>query len=58
MSKQLSLSIVVSLSAMISFVLLSQGAGARLASDTRGYLPIKAELSPIPTIMRLLPSLH
>ncbi|MEQ1496635.1 MAG: hypothetical protein ABL912_12860 [Novosphingobium sp.] len=58
MSKQLSLSIVVSLSAMISFVLLSHGAGAQLASDARGFLPMKAELAPMPNVIRLLPILQ
>ncbi len=58
MSKQLTLSVIVSLSAMISFVLLSHEAGAQMANDVHGYLPMKAELSAMPSIVRLLPVLH
>lgn len=58
MSKQLSLSIAVSLLAMISFVLLGQQAGEQLARDAGTLVPLKAELSAMPTLPRFLPILN
>jgi hypothetical protein len=58
MSKQLALSIAVSVMAMVSFVLLGQEAGAQLAREARVQLPISADYAaPLP-ISRLLPTLH
>lgn len=55
MSKQLALSIAVSVLAMISFVLLGQQAGEQLARDAGTLVPLKAELAPIPTLPRFFP---
>ena len=43
MSKQLALSIAVSVLAMVSFVVLGQQAGAQLARDARNQVPLNAE---------------
>lgn len=58
MSKQLALSIAVSVLAMVSFVLLGQEAGAQLARDARAQVPTSADFAPLPKISRLLPILH
>ncbi|MBN8502465.1 MAG: hypothetical protein J0M19_15160 [Sphingomonadales bacterium] len=58
MSKQLALSIAVSVMAMVSFVLLGQEAGAQLSRDARMQVPIGADFAPLPKISRLLPALH
>lgn len=58
MSKQLALSIAVSVLAMVSFVLLGQEAGAQLARDARMHIAVNAEYAPMPDIGRLLPILH
>jgi hypothetical protein len=58
MSKQLTLSIVVSVSAMVSFVLLSHEASFQLAHGAPGILPMKAEVPAMPNVTRLLPILY
>lgn len=58
MSKQLALSIAVSVLAMFSFVLLGQEAGAQLARDARAHVPVSADYAPLPNVIRLLPILH
>lgn len=58
MSKQLSLSIAVSVLAMISFVLLGQQAGQQLARDAGTLVPLKADFSAMPTLPRFLPILN
>ena len=58
MSKQLALSIAVSVLAMVSFVLLGQEAGAQLARDARLQMSVNAEYAPLPDATRLLPILH
>ncbi|MBN8485127.1 MAG: hypothetical protein J0L50_10155 [Sphingomonadales bacterium] len=58
MSKQLALSIAVSVLAMVSFVLLGQEAGAQLARDARLQMSVNAEYAPLPDVTRLLPILH
>lgn len=58
MSKQLALSIFVSVLAMVSFVLLGQEAGAQLARDARMHMSVNAEYAPLPDVGRLLPILH
>lgn len=57
MSKQLALSIAVSVLAMVSFVLLGQQAGAQLARDARAQMPLSADYGAVPSIGRLLPIL-
>lgn len=54
-SNQLTLSIVVSLMAMISFVLLSQEAGVQLARDARTNLPLSADYMSLPSLPRFFP---
>jgi hypothetical protein len=58
MSKQLALSIAVSVLAMVSFVLLGQQAGAQLARDARAHVPLSADYAPLPSLGRLLPILN
>lgn len=58
MSKQLALSIAVSVLAMVSFVLLGQQAGAQLARDARAQVPLTADYAALPSIGRLLPILN
>lgn len=58
MSKQLTLSIVVSISAMVSFVLLSHEASFQLAHGAAGLLPMKAEALTLPNVLQLLPILY
>lgn len=58
MSKQLALSIAVSVMAMVSFVLLGQQAGVQLARDARAQVPLSADYTAFPSIGRLLPILH
>ncbi len=58
MSKQLALSIAVSVLAMVSFVLLGQQAGAQLARDARAQVPLSADMTQLPSIGRLLPILN
>lgn len=58
MSKQLAMSIAVSVLAMVSFVLLGQQAGAQLARDARAQVPLTADYTALPSIGRLLPILH
>ena len=58
MSKQLALSIAVSVLAMVSFVLLGQQAGVQLARDARAQMPMDAGYAPLPRISRLLPILN
>ncbi|MEN9926727.1 hypothetical protein ACQKOE_09330 [Novosphingobium sp. NPDC080210] len=55
MSKQLALSIAVSVLAMVSFVLLGQQAGVQLARDARAQIPMSADFAPIPTLPRFFP---
>lgn len=55
MSKQLALSIAVSVLAMVSFVLLGQQAGVQLARDASAQIPLSADLAPIPTLPRFFP---
>jgi len=52
MSKQLALSIAVSVLAMVSFVLLGQQAGVQLARDARAQIPMSADFATIPTLPR------
>lgn len=58
MSKQLALSIAVSVLAMVSFVLLGQQAGVQLAEDARGWIPIEAGFTPPALFGPLLPPLQ
>lgn len=58
MSKQLALSITVSVLAMVSFVLLGQQAGVQLARDVRAQVPLNADYAALPSIGRLLPILN
>ncbi|MFM5923779.1 MAG: hypothetical protein ACKOPG_06300 [Novosphingobium sp.] len=58
MSKQLALSIAVSVLAMVSFVLLGQEAGVQLAHDARTQIPVSAALVPLPQAFHLLPILN
>ncbi|MFN3516653.1 MAG: hypothetical protein ACK4YM_05775 [Novosphingobium sp.] len=58
MSRQLALSIVVSVLAMVSFLLLGQEAGIQLARDARMHVLVNAEYAPTPDFSRLLPILH
>ena len=58
MSKQLTVSIVVSVSAMVSFVLLSHEARAQLARGAGGLLPMKADALALPNVIQLLPILY
>jgi hypothetical protein len=55
MSKQLALSIAISVLAMVSFVLLGQQAGAQLARDARAQVPLGADYAPFPSLPRFLP---
>ncbi len=55
MSKQLALSIAVSVMAMVSFVLLGQHAGVQLARDARAFVPLNADLASIPTLPQFFP---
>lgn len=54
-SKQLALSIAVSVLAMVSFVLLGKEAGVQLARDARAQFPLSAEYSALPSLPRLFP---
>ena len=58
MSKQLALSIAVSVLAMVRFVLLGQHAGVQLARDARAQVPLNADIAQLPSIGRLLPILN
>jgi hypothetical protein len=58
MSKQLALSIAVSVLAMVSFVVLGQQAGAQLARDARSQVPLTADYANFPELGRLLPILN
>lgn len=58
MSKQLALSIAVSVLAMVSFVLLGQQAGVQLAREARGSAPISADYVPAPNLPRFVPILN
>ena len=58
MSKQLCLSITVSLLAMISFVLLGRQAGEQLARDAGSLVPLNADISAMPALPRFLPILN
>jgi ABC-type molybdate transport system permease subunit len=58
MSKQLALSIAVSVMAMICFVLLGQQAGVQLARDARSQVPLSADYAPLPSLPRFLPILN
>lgn len=58
MSKQLALSIFVSVLAMVSFVLLGQQAGVQLARDASVLIPLNADYSPLPSLPRLVPILN
>ncbi len=58
MSKQLALSIAVSVLAMVSFVVLGQQAGAQLARDARNQVPLSAEYGTLSEVGRLLPILN
>ncbi len=55
MSKQLALSIAVSVMAMVSFVLLGQQAGMQLARDAGTLVPLNADFSPVPALPRFFP---
>lgn len=55
MSKQLALSIAVSVMAMVCFVLLGQQAGVQLARDASTLVPLNADFSPIPSLPRFFP---
>lgn len=58
LSKQLALSIAVSVLAMVSFVLLGQEAGAQLARDARVQIPLSADYAPMPNLPRIFPILN
>ncbi|HQV04376.1 MULTISPECIES: hypothetical protein [unclassified Novosphingobium] len=55
MSKQLALSIAVSVLAMVSFALLGQQAGVQLARDARASIPLSADYAPVPSLPRIFP---
>jgi hypothetical protein len=58
MSKQLALSIAVSVLAMVSFAVLGQQAGAQLAREARSGVPISADYAPLPRLPQFLPILN
>ena len=58
MSKQLALSIALSVLAMTAFVLFGQDGSGLGLSDTALRLPISARAPALPTITQLLPSLQ
>lgn len=58
MSKQLALSIAVSVLAMVSFALLGQQAGVQLAREARSGVPLNADYAPMPSLPRFLPILN
>lgn len=55
MSKQLALSIAVSVLAMVSFALLGKEAGVQLARDAHALIPLNADYAPLPNLPRLFP---
>ncbi len=55
MSKQLALSIAVSVLAMVGFVLLGQQAGVQLAREAGARVPLEAGYSPLPSLPWIFP---
>ncbi|WP_296679246.1 hypothetical protein [Novosphingobium sp.] len=58
MSKQLALSIALSVLAMTAFVLLGPQRSASMAEDGGLSLPIKAHAPALPSLSHLIPSLQ
>lgn len=58
MSKQLALSIALSVLAMTAFVLFGRDGSGLGVSDTGLRLPVSAQAPALPTITQLLPSLQ